>query len=43
MWEADKEHIFEVPAGGIATMRVGKNMMKFARKEQCLALTTALR
>lgn len=43
MWEADKEHIFEMPTGGVAFMRVGKNMLKMPRKEMCLALTTQLR
>merc|ERR1719189_1159361 len=42
-WEAKKEQIFEMPTGGAAIMRSGPNMMKLARKEQCLALTTQLR
>ena len=33
MWEAKKEEIFEWPDGGIARMRKGPNMVKFARKE----------
>lgn len=42
-WEAKKESIFEMPTGGAAIMRKGPNLLKFARKEQCLALTTQLR
>lgn len=42
-WDSDKEHVFEVPTGGAAQMRLGQNLLKFARKEQCLALGTQLR
>merc|ERR1719159_711727 len=42
-WEAKKEQIFEMPSGGGAIMRQGPNLLKLARKEQCLALTTQLR
>merc|ERR1719261_114641 len=42
-WEGKKEQIFEMPTGGAAIMRSGPNMMKLARKEQCMALTTQLR
>jgi len=42
-WEAKKEQIFEMPTGGAAIMRKGPNLLKLARKEQCLALTTQLR
>jgi len=35
--------MFDLPGGTCAKMREGKNMMKFARKEQCLCLTTHLR
>jgi len=42
-WDAKKEQIFEMPTGGAAIMRKGPNLVKFARKEQCLALTTQLR
>lgn len=42
-WESPKEQIFEMPTGGAAIMRKGPNLLKFARKEQCLALTTQLR
>ena len=42
-WEAKKEQIFEMPTGGAAIMRKGPNLLKFARKEQCLALTTQVR
>merc|ERR1719218_108067 len=42
-WDAKKEQIFEMPTGGSAIMRQGPNLLKLARKEQCLALTTQLR
>eukprot|EP00803_Ostreobium_quekettii_P011254 evm.model.scf_2464.1 EVM.evm.TU.scf_2464.1 scf_2464:5676-7483(-) len=42
-WDAKKEQIFEMPTGGAAIMRNGPNLLKLARKEQCLALTTQLR
>merc|ERR1712182_154932 len=42
-WDAKKEEIFEMPTGGAAIMRKGPNLLKLARKEQCLALTTSLR
>mmetsp|Transcript_19026 Transcript_19026/g.22758 ORF Transcript_19026/g.22758 Transcript_19026/m.22758 type:complete len:239 (-) Transcript_19026:255-971(-) len=42
-WEAKKEAIFEMPTGGAAIMRKGPNLLKLARKEQCLALLTQLR
>ncbi len=42
-WEAKKEQIFEMPTGGAAIMRQGPNLLKFGKKEQCLALTTQLR
>lgn len=42
-WNASKEQIFEMPTGGAAIMRSGPNLLKLARKEQCLALTTQLR
>merc|ERR1711959_41570 len=42
-WDAKKEQIFEAPSGGAAIMRQGPNLLKLARKEQCLALTTQLR
>lgn len=42
-WEAKKEQIFEMPTGGSAIMRQGPNLLKLARKEQCMALTTQLR
>jgi len=42
-WEATKEQIFEMPTGGAAIMRKGPNLLKLARKEHCLALTTQLR
>ncbi|KAK4357183.1 hypothetical protein RND71_022793 [Anisodus tanguticus] len=42
-WESPKEQIFEMPTGGTAIMREGPNLLKLARKEQCLALGTRLR
>jgi len=42
-WEGKKEQIFEMPTGGAAIMRSGPNLLKLARKEQCLALLTQLR
>lgn len=42
-WESAKEQIFEMPTGGAAIMRQGPNLLKLARKEHCLALTTQLR
>ncbi|KAJ7568896.1 hypothetical protein O6H91_01G051900 [Diphasiastrum complanatum] len=42
-WESPKEQIFELPTGGAAIMRSGPNLLKLARKEQCLALGTRLR
>ena len=42
-WDSDTEHVFEVPTGGAAQMRLGQNLLKFARKEQCMALGTQLR
>lgn len=42
-WESKKEQIFEMPTGGAAIMRQGPNLLKLARKEQCLALLAQLR
>jgi len=42
-WEAPKEMIFEMPTGGAAIMRKGPNLLKLARKEQCLALLNSMR
>ncbi|BAT94054.1 hypothetical protein VIGAN_08062100, partial [Vigna angularis var. angularis] len=42
-WTSPKEQIFEMPTGGAAIMREGPNLLKLARKEQCLALGTRLR
>merc|ERR1711959_214619 len=42
-WESTKEQIFEMPTGGAAIMRKGPNLLKLARKEQCLALLMQLR
>ena len=38
-WSSKKEQAFEMPTGGAAIMNAGENMMYFARKEQCLALS----
>ena len=37
-WTSPKEQVFEMPTGGSATMRQGKNMLELARKEYCIAL-----
>lgn len=42
-WEAKKEEIFEMPTGGAAIANKGPNLLKLARKEQCLALLAQLR
>ncbi|XP_073134244.1 photosystem I reaction center subunit II, chloroplastic-like [Henckelia pumila] len=42
-WDSPKEQIFEMPTGGAAIMREGPNLLKLARKEQCLALGVRLR
>ena len=42
-WESGKEQVFEMPTGGAAIMRQGPNLLKLARKEQCLALGSRLR
>ena len=43
IWTSKEEQIFEMPTGGAAKMRLGENLLYFARKEQCLALGTQLR
>merc|ERR1712060_576317 len=42
-WNAKKETMFEIPTGGAAIMREGPNLLKLARKEQCMALLMQLR
>ncbi|KAG8373062.1 hypothetical protein BUALT_Bualt12G0131700 [Buddleja alternifolia] len=42
-WESPKEQVFEMPIAGAAITRQGPNLLKLARKEQCLALGTRLR
>ena len=37
-WTSPKEQVFEMPMGGAAIMRQGKNMLELARKEYCIAL-----
>jgi photosystem I subunit 2 len=41
--ESKIPNIFEMPTGGAATMKIGPNLVYFARKEQCLALGKQLR
>merc|ERR1711988_1186133 len=43
IWDSKKEQFFEMPTGGAAIMRQGRNLLKLSKKEQCLALTTQLR
>jgi photosystem I subunit 2 len=43
VWNSPKENTFEMPTGGAAKMRLGDNLVYFARKEQCLALGSQLR
>lgn len=38
-----QENTFEMPTGGAAVMRLGANVVYFARKEQCLALAKQLK
>jgi photosystem I subunit 2 len=40
---AVEDNIFELPTGGAAIMKIGPNLVYFARKEQCLALGKQLR
>ncbi|MBD0335965.1 MAG: photosystem I reaction center subunit II [Cyanobacteria bacterium Co-bin13] len=42
-WTSPKEQVFEMPTGGAAIMHEGDNLLYFARKEQCIALTRQLR
>jgi photosystem I subunit 2 len=37
-WTSPKEQVFEMPTGGAATMRQGKNLLYLARKEYGIAL-----
>jgi len=43
VWNSSKDSTFEMPTGGAAKMRLGDNLVYFARKEQCLALGSQLR
>jgi len=43
VWNTTKESIFEMPTGGSAKMRLGDNLIYFARKEQCIALGAQLK
>ncbi len=42
-WTSQEERGFELPTGGAALMHEGANVMYFARKEQCLALSRQLK
>ena len=42
-WTSQEERGFELPTGGAALMHEGQNVMYFARKEQCLALSRHLK
>lgn len=42
-WTGKEEKIFEMPTGGAAIMKKGENLIYFAKKEQCLALSSQLR
>jgi len=41
--QKNQENIFEMPTGGAASMKIGANLVYFARKEQCLALSKQLK
>ncbi len=40
---AQEDNLFELPTGGAAIMKMGVNLVYFARKEQALALAKQLR
>ena len=42
-WMSKSEQGFELPTGGAGLMHEGANVMYFARKEQCLALSRQLK
>ena len=42
-WTSKEERGFELPTGGAGLMNEGANVMYFARKEQCLALSRQLK
>ena len=42
-WTSKEEMPFELPTGGAGVMHEGDNVLYFARKEQCLALTRSLK
>ena len=42
-WNSQEERPFELPTGGAGVMHEGANVMYFARKEQCLALSRQLK
>lgn len=37
-WTSPKQQAFEMPTGGTAIMKQGKNLLELARKEYCIAL-----
>nr|YP_009497579.1 photosystem I subunit II [Astrosyne radiata]AWT40292.1 photosystem I subunit II [Astrosyne radiata] len=43
VWQSPNSYNFEMPTAGSAVMKVGTNIVYFARKEQCLALGMQLR
>ena len=43
LWKSSREQLFEMPTGGVAQMQRGKNLIKLARKEQCLYLSSQFR
>ncbi len=43
IWSSPTTQLFELPTGGCEFMRQDKNLISFARKEQCLALGKQLR
>nr|Q9T4W8.1 RecName: Full=Photosystem I reaction center subunit II, cyanelle; AltName: Full=Photosystem I 20 kDa subunit; Short=PSI-D; Flags: Precursor [Cyanophora paradoxa]7DR0_D Chain D, Photosystem I reaction center subunit II, cyanelle [Cyanophora paradoxa]7DR1_D Chain D, Photosystem I reaction center subunit II, cyanelle [Cyanophora paradoxa]7DR2_aD Chain aD, Photosystem I reaction center subunit II, cyanelle [Cyanophora paradoxa]7DR2_bD Chain bD, Photosystem I reaction center subunit II, cyanelle  len=42
-WTGKSETVFELPTGGAAIMRAGENLLRLARKEQCIALGAQLK
>jgi photosystem I subunit 2 len=42
VWKATREQLFEMPSGGTAKMRRGINVLKQARKEQCICMASRL-
>ena len=42
-WASPRTQLFELPTGGCEFMRQGKNLITFARKEQCISIGKQLR